>query len=865
MSALRRLAARLVWIVPFTALAIAACEHNPMESGTLASIVVTPSSQTMGVGTTVQFTATGYDVAGKVVGINPTWSAAAGGGTINSSAVFLAGLVPLTGTVTASLGGLSGSATVIVVGGPVASITLTPPTVTLATNTTQQYTAVGKDYAGNTITISPNWSVASGGSISGTGLFTSGMAPGTYTNTVKASVGGVFATASVTVDASALSTITLAPTPVTLPIGGTQTFTATGKDAAGNVISPLTYSWSNVTAAAGGVAAGCTGNTCVFTAGTTAGAYAGTVTATSGTKTGTATVTVSAGVAATIVVTPTPDTLAIGDSVHLTAVVKDASGNTLAITPNWSVAAGGGTISTTGWFKAGTVAGTYTNTGMASVGSVHGSATVLVKAGALAVITVTPSPVSLAIGATQTYSATGKDAYGNAVPVTPTWTVVASGGSIVSATRVFTADTVAGVFTNTVKACSTALCASGSIAGFATVTVSAGALASITVAPNPAAVGTNATQPFTAIGRDAYNNVILITPAWSILSTFAGVGAVTPAGGVILSPSGVYTAPNTAGSGVDSVKAASGSVAGFARVNVTPSGALVSIVVTPNPASAVTGGSVQFTATGYDNTNLVVPTPLLAWAVVPSQSAAGTINSGTGLYDAGTTVGTFVNAIQATSGTVSGFATVAVTPAQVDLLGAAATHGILAGSSVTCASPPGTVNGDASVYPGSAFTGFGAGLCTITGQEHAADPYAQAAQGDLTTAFLALQAMPCTATITSDLGGSTLAEGVYCTGGSIGVTGTVHLTGTATSVFVFLAGSTITTAGNVVMDGTALAKNVYWVANSSATLGVGSQWQGNVLALQSITLAGTVNLVGRALARNGAVSLDGTGNVITLP
>ena len=55
------------------------------------------------------------------------------------------------------------------------------------------------------------------------------------------------------------------------------------------------------------------------------------------------------------------------------------------------------------------------------------------------------------------------------------------------------------------------------------------------------------------------------------------------------------------------------------------------------------------------------------------------------------------------------------------------------------------------------------------------------------------------------------------------------------------------------------------MVGSSATLGVGSAWQGNILALSSITLAGTVNLTGRALARNGAVSLNGTGNVITLP
>jgi hypothetical protein len=657
----------------------------------------------------------------------------------------------------------------------------------------------------------------------------------------------------VTVDATALATITVTPSPVILAIGGTQTFTAIGKDAASNVISPLTFTWSNVTAAAGSIVSG----TGAFTAGTTAGTYAGTVKATSGTKSGTASVTVSAGVAATIVVTPTPDTLAIGDSVQLSALIKDANGNTLALTPNWSVANLGGTISTTGLFKAGTVAGTYTNTATASVGSVHGAATVLVKVGALAVITVTPNPVTLAIGAHQTFSAVGKDAYGNTVtPLTFKWFVVASGGSVDSVTGVFTAGTVAGLFANTVKA------TSGSIAGFATATVSAGALATITVAPNPAAVGTNASQPFTAVGRDAHNNILPITPTWSML-TGAGL-----AGGTVLSPSGVYTAPNLAGSGIDSVRACStalcgsGSIAGFARVNVTASGALVSIVVTPNPTSVIAGGTAQFTATGYDATSLIVPTPGLTWSVVPAVGG-GTIVDTTGLFTAGTTAGTFINAIQATSGTISGFATVTVTPAQVGpSLGAAETHGILAGTAVTCAGSPGTIYADASVWPGSSFSGFPP--CVITGQEHAADLYAQTAQGDLTTAFLALAAMPCGTTITEDLGGKTLAEGVYCSSTSVGVTGTVTLTGNANSLFVIRAQSALTTAGNVVMAGTAQAKNVYWWVGSSATIGTGSAWQGNVLALQSITLVDGASLNGRALARNGAVSL-GTGNVITLP
>ncbi len=559
---------------------------------------------------------------------------------------------------------------------------------------------------------------------------------------------------------------------------------------------------------------------------------------------------------ASITVTPTPVTLAPGVTQQYTAEGIDIYGNAVAISPNWSVAAGGGSIDNAGLFTAGTVAGTYASTVTASVGSVAGTASVTVTAAALSSMTVTPNPKGLAINGTQQFAAVGRDAYGNTVSITPTWSVVASGGAI-NSSGLFTAGTVAGTFANTVKACSTALCAGGSVSGFATVTVSSGVLATITVTPNPVAVGTNASQQFLAVGRDGSGNIIPIlpVPTWSVVAGYAN--------GTILNPSGVYTAPNLAGVGYDTVRATSGGISGSARVNVNASGALVSIAVTPNPASVIAGGTVQFAATGFDATGLIVPTPGLAWSVVPAVGG-GTINGGSGLFTAGLVVGTYTNAIQATSGAVSGYATVIVNPAPPPgpSLGAAETHGILAGSAVTCAGAPGTINADASVWPGSAFTGFPP--CTITGATHAADPFAQTAQGDLTTAFLALAAMPCGTTITSDLGGTTLAEGVYCSTSSVGVTGTVTLTGNANSLFVIRAPSTLTTAGNIVMAGGAQAKNVYWWVGSSATLGLNSAWQGNILALTSITLVDNATLCGRALARNGAVSL-GTNNTIKLP
>jgi hypothetical protein len=230
--------------------------------------------------------------------------------------------------------------------------------------------------------------------------------------------------------------------------------------------------------------------------------------------------------------------------------------------------------------------------------------------------------------------------------------------------------------------------------------------------------------------------------------------------------------------------------------------------------------------------------------------------------------GTFTNTVTATSGSVSASATVIVTTG-ADLspvvLGAAAPNGIMAGQAFTCVTN-GTIHADISISPGSTVTGFPP--CVITGVQHLADAKALEAQNALTVAYDSLMNLPCPGgnVISADLGATTQHPGVYCSATSIGVTGTLTLDadGDSTATFVFQAGSTLTTAGDVVLINGARAGNVYWVVGSSATIGVSSQWQGNIIALMTITLNDNANLTGRALARNGSVSM-GTGNEITLP
>ena len=643
-----------------------------------------------------------------------------------------------------------------------------------------------------------------------------------------------------------LSSIVVSPNPQTLAANGTQQFSAVGKDFSGATVA-LTPTWSVV---AGGGTISASG---LFTAGTTPGTFANTVKASSDNISGTATVIVTVGPLATIVVTPNPVSIGIGSTQQFVAVGKDASGNTVQVTPAWSVVAGGGTVNATGLFTAGTVVGTFTNTVQASSGGITATATVTVTAGPLATIVVTPNPVSLLPNATQQFTAVGRDASGNVVAITPVWSVEIGGGSINATTGLFTAGTVAGTFTNTVKA------TSGAVSGFATVTVtsSAASLATITVTPNPVSVLPNATQQFTAVGRDASGNVVAITPVWSVVN----------GGGSIDANTGVFTAGAVTGTFTNTVRATSGTISGTATVTVSVSASsLATITVTPNPATVLVNATQQFTAVGRDgNGNVIAITPV--WSVV---NGGGTIGASTGLFTAGAVAGTFNNTVSATSGTISGTATVIVTatappPPSIVNLGAAAPNGIMAGTAVTCITG-GIINADVSISPGNTITGFGP--CVITGVRHLADAVAAQAQIDLTTAYNTLAGLPCPPAnaIVANLGGTTKPAGVYCTASGIGITGTLTLNGGGdpNATFVFQAGTSLTTAGNIVLINGAQAKNVYFQIGSSATLGTASQIQGNILALTSITLVDNAVLIGRALARNGAVTL-GTNNTITLP
>jgi len=191
-------------------------------------------------------------------------------------------------------------------------------------------------------------------------------------------------------------------------------------------------------------------------------------------------------------------------------------------------------------------------------------------------------------------------------------------------------------------------------------------------------------------------------------------------------------------------------------------------------------------------------------------------------------------------------------------LGTAANFAILAGSTITNTGNT-TITGDVGLSPGTAVTGFPPGV--LSGTSHLADPTAAAAKLDLTAAFNDAAGRTGVLTVPTELGGTTLPPGVYnSAAGTFGITGTLTLdaVGNPNAVFIFQAASTLITASNssIVLVNGAQANNVFWQVGSSATLGTGTTFRGNILAQASITVTTGATIEGRALTQTAAVTLD---------
>jgi hypothetical protein len=198
-------------------------------------------------------------------------------------------------------------------------------------------------------------------------------------------------------------------------------------------------------------------------------------------------------------------------------------------------------------------------------------------------------------------------------------------------------------------------------------------------------------------------------------------------------------------------------------------------------------------------------------------------------------------------------------------LGSAQSFAVLGATTVTSTGLT-VVTGNLGVSPGTAITGFPPGVVAGGGTIHAGDMVAAQAQADAHLAYAGLKAMPCPIApggnnLTGQVLGTdvlSLPPGVYCFKTSAQLTGTLSLTGGGP--WIFQIGTALTTASNssIVVVGTApnCGSNVFWQIGSSASLGTGTQFVGNILAMASITLTIGTSTSGSAVALTAAVTMD---------
>ncbi|HLO56783.1 MAG TPA: Ig-like domain-containing protein [Saprospiraceae bacterium] len=227
------------------------------------------------------------------------------------------------------------------------------------------------------------------------------------------------------------------------------------------------------------------------------------------------------------------------------------------------------------------------------------------------------------------------------------------------------------------------------------------------------------------------------------------------------------------------------------------------------------------------------------------------------------------------------FTTKAPSGPQVVDLNSVAAYGIFAGVGISNnAGFSQITNMDVGITPGvrSSVTGFPPAT-VINGAIYASDdatpPGIAAilteAKQDLTDAYLFAEGAttPAPVIVSGDIGGTTLAPGIYKTNSTLLIQSgdlTLDAQGNADAVWIFQIASGFTTiggaGGNVILIGGAQAKNIFWQTGSSATIGDYTSFKGNILALTSVTMNSGASAVGRMLCINGAVVMTNTNFII---
>ena len=539
----------------------------PTISSTPSPIVVSPRSDTLGVGQARRFSAVVSDEAGLPLERTITWTSANPTIATVSAGGDVAALAPGLARIVASSGALADTATVIV---RASDLIVHPSAINIAVGEKLRLVVTrangGAPPSASTIVwTSSKESVArvdADGTVSGVGA---------GDVTLTASIDGAHGSAVALVRAKDIASVRVGPATSSIYPGATQQMEVAGYDDNGTQIplEPSDVKWSVSDARIATITAD--GRVTGVAKGSTV------VSARLGNKQSTASVNVLPLPAGAVTVSLASATLEVGETTQATAGVTDATGTTI-------------TAPTLAWQSSNPALATVTSSGLVTAvarglvtisaisdGKV-GTAALSIATKSVASVAVTPNPAAARQGQTAQLMATAKDAQGNALPAkTFTWTT----GNVAVATVSST-----GLVTSVGPGSTTITATSEGVAGTSTFSTTNQQIANVAVTPTTASILPGQELQLTATATDASGAVLAGRVAsWS--SANPTVATVSSSGKVTAIARGTVAITATM-----DTKSASATVA----VSEPAPLPVASITVTLNAPSITVGQSTQAVA-----------------------------------------------------------------------------------------------------------------------------------------------------------------------------------------------------------------------------------------------------------------------------
>jgi len=669
----------------------------------LVSIAVTPNPLSLPVGLSLllKATATYADQSTQDVTATATWtvldSSVATVGNAGSAAGQVTGVKIGSTTVTATLSGLNGSATVTVAQPNLVSISVAPDTTTVSAGNTQAFTATA-NYDNSTtldITTQVTWSssniaVAQVSNAAGSNGVATSLTAGTAT--ITATYSGANGTATLTVSAPALVSITVTPATATISAGDTQAYRITGVYQNGTTTTTLTgVTWLSSTTTVATIAVGVADGGFPggpAAAATATGVAAGTTTITATYISGStklsdsATLTVTQPVTPTgIRITPATATINVGDNQAYTVVLASSDGTTTPLTTGVTLTTSDGTVATVaaagggrGGFGgglavtgAGAGAATVTATYTAGGQTFTAKASITVTAPATQVgLYLTPATASVQVNGTQQFEAFATYSDGTSTAVTNnancSWTT--SNGTLATVTSAGASGGrgaiggggAGGLATGVAAGSVTVNATFGNFSATAALIVTAPVTqVGLYITPGTASVRVNGTLQFAAYATYSDGTSTAVTNnancTWSTSDgTIASITTAGAGGGRgAIGGGGAGGLATGLLAGNVTIGASYGGFSASAKLGVTAP-VLTSLAITPATAKILVGQDQTFVATAvYDDGSTANVTASATWgssdATVAVMTAAGGGRGGAGITGGGTATGLAVGSV----------------------------------------------------------------------------------------------------------------------------------------------------------------------------------------------------------------------------